>query len=165
MLETGRHELIILETEHFIGTRLQAGDAGQIIYLGGFADRIDELDGEVRIIDYKTGVVNDKFLKINAPAEILEKEKMGKTLQLLMYKYLARDTYPSKTMRPGIISLRTPSKGLFELIIEKEGMDETEAFFQAMVNDLIDPEKPFQKTEDIRKCKYCDFQTLCNRQE
>lgn len=165
MLETGRHELIILETEHFIGTRLQAGDAGQIIYLGGFADRIDELDGEVRIIDYKTGVVNDKFLKINAPAEILEKEKMGKTLQLLMYKYLARDTYPSKTMRPGIISLRTPSKGLFELIIEKEGMDETEAFFQAMVNDLIDPEKPFQKTEDIKKCKYCDFQTLCNRQE
>ena len=58
------------------------------IQLMGFADRIDQRNGIVTLLDYKTGYVDDKGLSYEKFDDIFTGTEHKQLLQLLMYAYL-----------------------------------------------------------------------------
>lgn len=139
------------------------------IKLGGKVDRIDliEVGGkkELRIIDYKTGLLKSSDLKFNSYAEIIE-NKQNKILQLLMYEFMGRIYYHADLYNPGIISLRSPSLGLRSLETSENGVineKDTEGFFISLVERITNSNTRFMMTDDLGVCENCSFRGVCNR--
>jgi CRISPR/Cas system-associated exonuclease Cas4 (RecB family) len=138
------------------------------VTLKGFLDRIERTEtGDIRIVDYKTGKVEPKDLKLNdktAEAEQLADRKKEKLFQLLFYAHLYRlHTGNNISPRLGIYSLRMLSSyGLMETSLPN-GDDFFETYLTGLIEEIFDPSVKFSQTEDDRICHYCDFKDICNR--
>ncbi len=159
------------------------------VKIAGRIDRMDRANGnQVRVIDYKTGKVEAKDLKINiedlAENLLTDKDK-DKFRQLWLYKYMVLKQMTSKNgltingvklketeneVSSGIYSFRNIEAGLLQQKIEfQEGetiqdfIIESEKYLQAFVSDLLNPESPFEKRKDVENCVYCDYRRICGR--
>ena len=149
---------------------VETSEGVQQVAFGGKADRIDRLNGVLRVLDYKTGYVDDKGLKLNDFDEIRSDPAKAKALQLMQYALMVRnDENPEAVVEPGIISLRKPSLGVLGLSFNKrQGIPDAEQaelaeVFTRIAEELLDPQVPFVQTEDVARCGYCDFRDVCNR--
>lgn len=182
-LETG--SLVVLKTEGNLKTQLQTEQGDCIIK--GFADRIDQFGGLTRIIDYKTGHVDNSDLKVpvrhhsESDLEYL-KQIPEKALQLLLYKYMYLKENHSllpNNIVGAIHGLKYPHNiefGLTQATAKKDDKDadtnflgddafitDMEALLKAAVKEMLDPEAPFTQAEDDKKCSYCEFRLICKR--
>jgi RecB family exonuclease len=125
------------------------------------------MDGQLRIIDYKTGKFEASEMKLTSAEELLMPKKL-KAFQLLAYTWLYRaQEAPSELPSVGILSFRIMREGPKMLEIQGSQMDEALNWFeqalQQIVEDLINPELPISQTTDHDLCKHCDFKGICNR--
>ncbi len=162
------HTIVIRGLEKKIATGLDVD--GWKLLTGGTIDRIDEENGMLRIIDYKTGFVEERNLKPKSWEELFSDTKYSQAFQLMMYSWLYMKEHPEvKNMKAGIISLRTPRKGLMEMIppgsgrIGPEAAAEFELHLIALLKEIADPDLPFVQTIDPDDCRYCSFKEICNR--
>jgi hypothetical protein len=84
----------------------------------GIIDRIDEVDGVIRIIDYKTGkklYTNNLRLK---NIEDIRKENGIYNLQLMFYQLGIMNKYKDKEIETGIISIKNMKDGVLKGEIE-----------------------------------------------
>ena len=141
------------------------------VNLTGNADRIDQVGNTIRIIDYKSGSVNDSDVVIKKNVNEL-KDLSEKSLQLLIYKYLykkAHNDIAADDIEPGIIGLRKISKGIFSLsnnsslFIGEDLIEDFESKLSAIYNEKLDKDIPFKQTEDENKCLNCSFVDICKR--
>ena len=141
------------------------------VNLTGNADRIDQVGNTIRIIDYKSGSVNDSDVVIKKNVNEL-KDLSEKSLQLLIYKYLykkAHNNIAADDIEPGIIGLRKISKGIFSLsnnsslFIGENLIEDFESKLSAIYNEILDKDIPFRQTEDENKCLNCSFVDICKR--
>lgn len=141
------------------------------VNLTGNADRIDQVGNTIRIIDYKSGAVNDSDVVIKKNVNEL-KDLSEKSLQLLIYKYLykkAHNNIAADDIEPGIIGLRKISKGIFSLsnnsslFIGENLIEDFESKLSAIYNEILDKDIPFKQTEDENKCLNCSFVDICKR--
>ena len=146
------------------------------VNLLGFADRIDQVGNTVRILDYKTGKIEDKDVKITnkfiEPNIVNFRKLPEKAIQLLVYKYLykkANDNIAEENIEPGIFGLKKISKGIFSLSNNSnyfKGNDFTTDFESIMIeifSEILNREISFKQTEDENKCKNCNFIEICKR--
>jgi hypothetical protein len=143
---------------------------GEIYRVKGKADRIDQVDGEIRITDYKTGTFKDieiKFDDLNEPFSNAEKVK---GVQLLLYAWmLAGELKSFQNIEAGIYSMRKLSAGLSTLKIgENTGLksDEAEKLTEKiglLLKEMLDEKTAFTQTTDLDTCKYCNFKSICLR--
>ena len=102
----------------------------------GKIDRIDELNGELRVIDYKSGrklSKRDLTIKDN---EELRKEKGIYNLQLLIYMLGIENEFSEKTIKSGIINLKNISEGVLEGVFNgKTGLSNNE--LEKYKNEII----------------------------
>ena len=152
-----------LASEFRLDTTLPVGEKS--INLRGYIDRIDEKNGNTRIIDYKTGGnVKTKFTGI---AQLFEREKHGRPkeiLQLFMYALL----YQAQNVSPVIIHLRSLFDDDFytKATITNDFepfRDEFRQAFTACLEEVFDKETPFCQTNEVRFCEYCAFREICKR--
>ena len=137
----------------------------------GFADRIDKIGNQLRVIDYKTGMVKKDELSFKDWSRITEDPNLGKSFQLLMYAMLYKLKHGMpENLTPGIISFRNPGQGLLTLNfpggsghVDPEAIQTFEAELEKLMSSLFNPNTPFRKTEDHDQCKNCDFKVVCNR--
>jgi CRISPR/Cas system-associated exonuclease Cas4 (RecB family) len=40
---------------------------------------------------------------------------------------------------------------------------ETEQVFYQIASEIVNPEIPFEKTNDVKRCQYCDYKAICHR--
>lgn len=141
------------------------------VNLTGNADRIDQVGNTIRIIDYKSGSVNDSDVVIKKNVNEL-KDLSEKSLQLLIYKYLYKKVHndiAADDIEPGIIGLRKISKGVFSLsnnsslFIGENLIEDFESKLSAIYNEILDKDIPFRQTEDENKCLNCSFVDICKR--
>jgi len=141
-------------------------------------DRIDIVDGRLRFVDYKTG---DDRIDSPSVAELFEHGKKNRAkalMQLLFYCHAYRILFnDDQAIKPVIYKMRTLMKeGVRDSCIgtHKDKMpvndyhDFYEEFadcFNATVEEIFNPEVPFVQTEDEHACKFCNFKTICGRQE
>jgi len=174
-LPEGKQYLDILHLEHELKSSLTVTDAttGELIpiLLRGRADRIDRVGEQVRIIDYKTGKVEDKDVKLEDVGMLRSHKNPSKLFQLLAYAWLYHKRNPDSRneLASGIISLRLPSRYLIPAVVGNSvSLDDAclqgfEEVLKDILADLFNASLPFIQTNDQEICSFCEFRLLCNR--
>jgi ATP-dependent helicase/nuclease subunit B len=148
---------------------------GEKIYVQGKIDRIDDLGGIIRVIDYKNSIqeFKDKF-SFNGFETLFNDAEYNKQLQLFIYVWLLYKNKPEylKRIQPGIIPfkkfLKKPKqivsgKDKQNLVFDEALMSEFESHLITFIGSILELSKPFVQTEDKEVCKFCDFKVMCNR--
>jgi ATP-dependent helicase/nuclease subunit B len=137
--------------------------------LRGFADRIDRLDGTLRVLDYKTGVFAKTDVELDLLKDDLLNPNKSKAFQLLAYAWMyQRGSNDRSEIASAIISFRQLNAGAGVLKIKNGQIDDSlfasfETTLQGLINKLFDPKSPITQTEDLKECEKCDFRSICNR--
>jgi ATP-dependent helicase/nuclease subunit B len=145
------------------------GDFGEYM-IKGTLDRIDRFDDHFLIIDYKTGKVEAKDLKLPPPENLFTSGKHGKVFQMLTYLFLFRsDQGNTVNTEAGIFSIQRIEQGLIPLSFDGKPRipDDYQLSFteklQGLCNEVMNPEIPFTQTTDKKNCRYCPYKEICHR--
>ena len=105
-------QLKILSIESTLKAELDIPELNFPVYIKGKVDRIDELDGQIRVIDYKTGKVNRGDVVLMDWDVITEDYKYSKAIQVLAYAYMQyKEHNISDGFEAGIISFKNLREG------------------------------------------------------
>jgi CRISPR/Cas system-associated exonuclease Cas4 (RecB family) len=183
-LPSGRIKLLELEMERNV--ELQIG--ADIYKTTVRADRVEEREGIVYILDYKTGAGRTfqeiGFKKLaGAPVEDLlsrPRDFYGaafKSVQIPFYILtfsqllgIARESVEGKIVLLGMNGLNAESE--FSPLEAKKGKDDPprarklemmEAVIHGLLREINDPSKPFVAAEDSAVCAGCPFAVTCDR--
>ncbi|MFO8054555.1 MAG: PD-(D/E)XK nuclease family protein [Bacteroidales bacterium] len=167
--ETARNHALIIKSVEEKLTHTETIE-GYEVHFHGNADRIDMLDGNTRVIDYKTGNVNPYALSQNTDFNRMDELKTGEAIQVLFYDWIYSKMKSSPEARQGgIMLLANPGKNSIffkkgkETGISPEIREQFEEVLYKQVRELLDENIPFTQTEDDKVCVYCDFNYICNR--
>ena len=163
-----KEPLVLVGTEKAVSATIDVD--GHPVKLKGFIDRIDKNpgNGKIRIIDYKTGSVDPKDMKLKSWESVITEKKYSKAMQVLTYAWLnSREQPGSVDVVPGIISLKTAHSTFLPVIFPDEepfaeAIVQIEDMLKTLITRIFDKEIPFSQTDDIKGCEYCDFKNLCN---
>jgi len=154
-------KIIALEMKLFAEIRIEGIDFP--IKLKGIADRIDELDGVTRIIDYKTGKVEAKDLKITDFSVLGEDYKYTKALQVMLYSFMFSEENKNCLSHPfeaGIISFKNLNSGFLKMnfsekrggndsLISQENMNPFLIELKRIIFEILNPEIPFKQNQNL----------------
>lgn len=133
------------------------------VKLVGKVDRIDEHNGITRIIDYKTGRVEQNLVEIvNWEAITTDYNKYSKSFQVLAYAYMMQQSGAIKLpVEAGIISFKNLSAGFLKFakkdksgngakkdsLITKETLDSFSVELKQLILEICNPNIPFIEKE------------------
>ncbi len=151
-------------------------DAGYV-NLKGFIDRVDEKDGILRILDYKTGAGSLEFKGWNEVFEHNNNKRNKYVLQTFLYGIFYKEKAAGKIIKPGIYYIRNifnegfvtelsykPDKDTNEVVEDfSKFEDEFNERLKTCLDEIFNPEIPFFQTTDIKPCEYCPYSGICNR--
>ena len=148
--------------------------------IGGIIDRADYIErtNTLRIADYKTGNVA-KHLNFKGIPSLFDstlKDRSSEGFQVLLYSYVYMQNYRGTLPEPVIYSVRediTSEKSCFTIQIDKTKSkvnalnikpltEEFEVHLIETLERLFDKTQKFDPNEG-NACRYCDFQTFCNK--
>ncbi len=164
------HEMRIMAVEKKLPVVLLANDPeGFPIRLGGKVDRIDCLDGQLRIIDYKTGGLKQEEITYKSTPNKKGVVPMpGKWFQLMSYALLyTMNEAPNEDVCVGIYPLRNLHSEVQLASCDgrtKIGPSDISAFRQHLIelcSLLMDPNEPFKATEQVGDCVFCPVRMFC----
>lgn len=112
--ETKNHQIKILGIEEKLNMQLNFPEINFPIVLKGKLDRIDERDGILRIIDYKTGKVESKNVEIVDWENLIIDYDLSKAFQLLCYAFMYGHENSIQAVQSGIISFKNLNAGLLK---------------------------------------------------
>ena len=148
-------ELVFLALEKECEAEMELSN-GRKIKFKGKIDRVDSFNGNVRVIDYKTGSFNARDLKVKETD--LEKlgtdKKYAKAIQLLIYSYMYLNVSDYKEVSAGIFPLRFFSKHIELLSIFDEETLNRENILPVMqeiehlIEEIFDEKINFTVLED-----------------
>ncbi len=81
------------------------------VLIKGNVDRIEERNGNIRIIDYKTGKVEKANVTLKSWNGLIEDIKSDKIIQVLAYAYMYETEAKGKSIEAGIISFKNLKAG------------------------------------------------------
>lgn len=152
--------------------------------IGGYIDRLDEIvnpDGthRIRVIDYKTGKsmtstpvdVDDIFTD-----EKLSEKHKDYYLQTFLYASIVKhhpQLNPAQLpVSPALLFIQQTAGEDYDptLLLEKEkvlDIGEYDAKFkenlQQLLSEIYNPSIPFAPTSELKRCTYCAYRQLCDR--
>ena len=162
-LETG-NKIKIIAIESKIDILLDIPELGFPVKLTGMIDRIDEYNGVTRIIDYKTGKVEQGDVEvINWEDITTDYKKYSKSFQVLTYAYMIQLSNTIQfPIEAGIISFKNLGQGVLKFakkdkagawakkdtLITKETIDNFSFELKQLILEICNPDIPF-KEKDI----------------
>ncbi len=154
-------QLKIIDLEVDLTTNINIEGFDIPIKLMGQADRIDEINGVLRIIDYKTGKVEQKSLdlvnsKKNEWHLVAQDHKYSKAFQVLLYAYMYVKTHhislENKKIESGIISFKNLKAGFMKVNrspISIGDMNLFEEKLSYLLSEIFDIEEAFVENENL----------------
>lgn len=158
-----------------IPVQLHDGRA-QNVRMGGIVDRLDIVDGTMRVIDYKTG--NREQGKVKAISDIFQPENIGNHtdyyLQAMLYSTLIRHSKvhnpDNRPVSPALLFVQKVRREDYTPILSIgdspiTDIADVEQDFRDSISQLLaeilDPAMPFLPTEDKSRCDLCPYKKLC----
>ena len=163
----GNLRIVGLEKELSHGFDITVGTTSQHIVVKGIADRIDITNGTLRIIDYKSGKVDPRDLKVTS-AEPDWSSVSDKWFQLMTYEWLYRNSQDSSQPHvSGIFPLGHLNSQLLTAswegkeIITPQHLDTFDNMLHQLTTELLNPDIPFTANRNSKMCTYCPFSENC----
>ncbi|WP_139957363.1 PD-(D/E)XK nuclease family protein [Flavicella sediminum] len=160
LLKAGK-KLKIIGTETKIEADLKIEGLNFPIKIRGEVDRIDELDGVTRIVDYKTGKVVDTQLKISDFEKVISDYKYTKALQVMLYAYLYTKSnkhifdgelesgiYSFKNMKSGFLKMNFAEGRAKDFNVTEERIFACVDVVKKLITELFDTNSPFIENID-----------------
>ena len=174
------NEFVVADTEYDLKMTMpiEVGDEKFDVCLAGRADRIDSLNnGLMRVIDYKTGKPRLNYSGVDAlfHGEPIATKRESNIINTLLYAMMlsrekGRDVRPELYYVGSMVHEEYSSR-FVETIDRKsrtleaysDVAEEFEAEVANTLREMFDRRTAFKQCEDDSACKYCDYQTICNR--
>lgn len=125
------------------------------VLIKGNVDRIEERNGIIRIIDYKTGKVDRSGVTLKAWKGLTDDIKNDKIIQVLAYAYLYEENAGGKPIEAGIISFKNLKSGFLPfnireakdsvVIINNEIQSNYLEQVVILLNEILDEKIPFKE--------------------
>ncbi|MGZ9677009.1 PD-(D/E)XK nuclease family protein [Flavobacterium sp. GNP001] len=125
------------------------------VLIRGNVDRIEERNGNIRIIDYKTGKVDKANVTLKSWNGLIEDIKSDKIIQVLAYAYMYETEAKGKPIEAGIISFKNLKAGFlpFNFKIDKEvqttiSTEMLNNYLEQLVlllSEILDKDTPFKE--------------------
>lgn len=157
IVQSQRHKIKILALEQKMELELDIPELEFPVKLRGKLDRIDEIDGVLRIIDYKSGKVMANQIVVSDWSLITEDYKYCKAFQLLCYALMYGSTKKFHRIEAGIISFKNLKAGLLgfatieskkkDKAITNETLNEFTTELKRLVLEICNPDIPFIEKE------------------
>jgi len=145
LLQNKENRLKIIATEETLSTEIKINGLNFSVKLRGQVDRVDELNGVLRIIDYKTGKVDTNNLRVT-DMELLREEKHHKAIQVLLYAYLFFSNNPDKIdkeLTAGIFSFKNLNKGFLAVNFSSNYRNSDLRITQERLEEFIEEVKKY----------------------
>ncbi len=170
---TQKNDIYLISVEDGLTAKLNVElpntDKTVEVNLFGIIDRIDKTDGEVRVIDYKTGPVKSSDISVKDFEEFTNSKK-SKAFQLMFYALLVSENkivegnftignisfvkYKSDYIKANILD---------DYDINAEKINNFKDVIGSVVLEMINPNVDFIATEDTKACRNCDYASICGR--
>ena len=161
----------ILSLEERISTELdfELNGKKEQVKLFGFIDRVDERNGVVRIIDYKTGSDKLTFSAIEKLFDTNGKSINKALIQTLIYTYAYEKQSGRTGVEPNLFVVKTMADGKVhfnsrKLVLSDVSLEEIKPLFleelQTKVAELFDVNIPFKASEVPDNYSYSIYKTL-----
>jgi hypothetical protein len=122
-------------------------DTNDKISFLGFIDRIDRLNGTLRIIDYKTAKIKNLTVKIdeNNVADYFHNSERKQALQLCIYHYVVQNLpeFWGLPIETGIWSFAEAKKGVVSLQFDKGDIDDAMQSVKNLILEILNPDLSF----------------------
>lgn len=134
------------------------------VTLYGIVDRADKINGVPRVVDYKSGWVNS--LNYKDVEELFEGTNKKELFQLMFYVLLFSSVSKGEIPSAGIYVLRDIAGGAqylngSELPINEEKVIKFKTRLSKLISEITDSQTPFTQTDDLIRCRYCEFKDIC----
>ena len=163
LVSNENNQLKILATEENLSTEITIDGIDFPIKIHGQVDRVDELNGELRIIDYKTGMVTAANLRV-VNYDDLREDKFHKAIQVLLYALLftrSKNYDFKQPLNAGIYSFKNLNKGFLSInfssnyrqpdtLITQEKLDEFLEKIKMYIKEIYNPEINFIEPADLK---------------
>jgi ATP-dependent helicase/nuclease subunit B len=129
------------------------------IRIKGFIDRADDVNGTLRILDYKSGKVDKEESFNKGPEELFKDAKFSKVLQLFAYVTMTRE-HDKPLPKAGFYSFVTDGGTFMDLDeisstkISHETIDDFEASLMRWAEDVHNAQS-FSHRSGAKYCMYC----------
>lgn len=170
--DAGRAPFTVLATEKKYAATFKH------VAITGVVDRIDRKEGQVYLIDYKTGMKKNTFNRIEDLFSPELSQKNGDIFQVLCYTYLFGDQINKSALPIPLVfylnaPLSSPSDGF--IIYNKNTLNSRPALaslqkeflaqLDALLKELFNFSVPFKQTEVSENCTYCPYTSICQREK
>ncbi len=154
-------KLKIIAIESDLKAQIKIPELDFPVFIKGKVDRIDELDGQLRIIDYKTGKVNQGDVEVVDWDVITTDYKHSKIIQVLAYSYMqyCKNEFEAPA-HAGIISFKNLKGGFLKFGtkpspmsrkkdngITTDVLEEYLRVLKALILEIYDKHIPFTEKE------------------
>lgn len=130
----------ILALEKRFERKLEHPDLPFPVLIGGSVDRIEFRNGKVRIVDYKTGKVEQKNIKLSQWQGLTTEIKNDKIIQVLAYAFMYEPESQGRDIEVGIVSFKNMRTGFMPFIYTEDKQEVTvvtEPIAQSYINELV----------------------------
>ncbi len=159
--------------EQVVSSHIKVNDKS--ICLGGTIDRLDEKDGSVRVIDYKTGAGDENFSKVEE-LFLQSKHKAKKAIfQTLLYSYILKQSDSDlPAYLPGVVWIKkiftspdyslkkgtpTNNEKLTLQMVEDEYIEQ----LKLHLGELFEKNIAFTQTQYTDSCLTCSYRSICGK--
>jgi hypothetical protein len=142
------------------------------ITLNGILDRMDQIGGVVRIVDYKTGKFSESKSHSPNAGKIWDRDGKNnkEALQVHFYSLLYHLKYPERPLPEMhlFFSRQVKNKEKTRVVFkgdesEHELLRGFEAGLRAQLEEMLSEELVIDQTENTSNCTYCPYVSMCGR--
>lgn len=169
-------KIVNLENDEYCSIKFSNSQGERTIKIGGRIDRLDEKDGQVRVVDYKTSSKNVE--PISTIDDIFDCNNIVKKhtdyyLQAILYSIIVSNIIGKvRKVSPALLFIQKAGAPNYDPIlkINKESIEDIRKYYDDFKRNLInvlqeiyEPSIPFKPVDKDEICATCPYIELCRK--